>query len=117
MLILYNIVNALDHRQVVCADFLDLRKAFDSLDHVTLLERSSAMRVHDTELSWFINYLSQGVQRVKFHDKVSLWSLVKGGVSQGSALGPLLFLIYVNAMPSLVKCGRLLQFADDTTLI
>ena len=54
---------------------------------------------------------------MKFHDKVSSWSPVKGGVPQGSALGPLLFLIYVNAMPSLVKCGRLLQFADDTTLI
>ena len=42
---------------------------------------------------------------------------MKGGVPQGSALGPLLFLIYVNAMPSLVECGRLLQFADDTILI
>ena len=113
------IVNALDHRRVVCAAFLDLRKAFDSLklDHVTFLECLSAMGVHGTELSWFIDYLSQCVQRVKFYDKVSLWSPVKGGVPQGSALGPLLFLIYVNAMPSLVKCGRLLQFADDTTLI
>ena len=111
------IVNALDHRWVVCAAFLDLTKAFDSLDHVTLLERLSPMGVHGTELSWFIDYLSQRVQRVKFRDKVSSWSPMKGGVPQGSALGPLLFFIYVNAMPSLVKCGRLLQFADDTTLI
>ena len=50
LLILY-IVNALDHCQVVCADFLDLRKVFDSLDHVMLLEYSSAMGVHGTELS------------------------------------------------------------------
>ena len=85
-----------------------------SLDHVTLLERLSAMGVHGIELSWFIDYLSQRVQRVKFRDKVSSWSPVKGAVPQGSALGPLLFLIYVNVMPSL---GRLLQFADDTTLI
>ena len=54
---------------------------------------------------------------MKFRDKVSSWSPVKGGVPQGSALGLLLFLIYVNAMLSLVKCGSLLQFADDTTLI
>ena len=68
------IVNALDHHQVVCAAFLDLRKAFDSLDHVTLLERLSAMGVRGIGLSWFIDYLSQRVQRVKFHDKVSPWS-------------------------------------------
>ena len=111
------IVNALDHRRIVCAAFLDLRKAFDSLDHVTLLERLSTMGVHGVELSWFIDYLSQRVQCVKTRDGVSSWSPVKGGVPQGSALGPLLFLVYVNAMPSLVQYGRLLQFADDTTLI
>ena len=65
-------------------------------------------------LGLLITCLSVFRQRVKFRDKVSSWSPVKGGVPQGSALGPLLFL---NAMPSLVKCGRLLQFADDTTLI
>ena len=75
------------------------------------------MGVCGIELSWFIDYLSQRVQGVKFRDKVSSWSPVKGGVPQGSALAPLLFLIYVNAMPSLVECGRLLQFADNTTLI
>ena len=47
----------------------------------------------------------------------SSWTTVKGGIPQGSALGPLLFLIYVNEMPSIVKFGKLLQFADDTTLI
>ena len=54
---------------------------------------------------------------MKFRDKVSLWSPVKGGMTQGSALGPLLFLIYINAMPCLVKYRRLLQFSDDATLI
>ena len=42
---------------------------------------------------------------------------LRGGIPLGSALGPLLFLVYVNAMPSVVKFGKLLQFADDTTLI
>ena len=111
------IVNALDSRKVVCAAFLDLRKAFDSLDHVVLLEHLSAIGVLGNELVWFTDYLSRRVQRIKVRVRVSSWSAVKGGVPQGSALGPLLFLIYVNAMPSLVKYGILLQFADDTTLI
>ena len=111
------IVNALDSRKVVCAAFLDLRKAFDSLDHVVLLEHLSAIGVLGNELLLFTDYLSRCVQRIKVRVRVSSWSAVKGGVPQGSALGPLLFLIYVNAMPSLVKYGILLQFADDTTLI
>ena len=55
----------------MCAAFLDLRKAFDSLDHVMLLERLSTMGVHSVELSWFTDYLSQCIQRVKTHDGVS----------------------------------------------
>ena len=65
------IANALDCRQTVRAAFLDLRKAFNSLDHVMLLERLGDLGVQGTELSWFINYLSQQVQRVKVQDKVS----------------------------------------------
>ena len=101
----------------MCTAFLDLRKAFDSLDHSILLRRLSELGVHGTELSWFINYLSDRLQRVKLNGKVSGWSTVKGGIPQGSALGPLLFLVYVNAMPSVVEYGKLLQFADETTLI
>ena len=88
----------------MCAAFLDLRKAFDSLD--MLLECLSDMGVCGIELLWFIDYLSQSVQCIE----VSSWSPVKGGVPQGSALNPLLFLIYVNAMSSLVKYEKLLQF-------
>ena len=63
------------------------------------------------------NYLSNRLQRVKLNGSTSSWTTVKGGIPQGSALGLLLFLIYVNEMTSIVKFGKLLQFADDTTLI
>ena len=59
------IVNALDCGSVVCAAFLDLRKAFDSLDHVTLLHRIQELGVYNVELRWFQNYLSDRYQRVK----------------------------------------------------
>ena len=67
------------------AAFLDLRKAFDSLDHMMLLEHLSDLGVQGIELLWFTNYLSQRVQHVKAQGKVSSWSSVKGGVPQGSA--------------------------------
>ena len=65
-------------------------------------------------LNWFSDYLSDHNQRVK---RYSDWSPVLGGILQGSALGLLLFLVYVNQMPSKVSNGCLLQFADDTCLI
>ena len=69
------------------------------------------------ELKWFINYLSNRLQWVKLNGKVSSWTAVRGEIPQGIALGPLLFLVNVNAMPPVVKFGKLLQFADDITLI
>ena len=64
-----------------------------------------------------MSYLSDCHQRVKIHNSYSTWGLVKGGIPQGSALGPLLFLVYVNDMPSQIKHGKLLQYADNTALI
>ena len=101
----------------MCSAFLDLRKAFDSLDHVLLLRRLQSMGVHGTEITWFTDYLTNRMQRVKSKGSFSSWISVRGGIPQGSTLGPLLFLVYVNDMPSLVQHGNLLQFADDTTLI
>ena len=68
-------------------------------------------------INWFTNNLSNRYQRVKLHHSYSTWGLVRGGILQGSALGPLLFLVYVNDMPSQIKHGWLLQYADDTALL
>ena len=100
-----SIVRALDQGFVVCAAFLDPRKAFDSLDHVILLERFQQLGVCGTGLRWFQNYLSDHFQQVKCGTVFSDWKLVKGGIPQGNALGPLLFLIYVNNIPKQVQHG------------
>ena len=96
-------VNALDCGSVVCAAFLDLRKAFDSLDHVTLLHRIQELGVYNVELRWFQNYLSDRYQRVKCGDSFSDWGAVKGGIPQRSALGPLLFLTMSMTCP--IRCN------------
>jgi len=97
--------------------FLDLHKAFDSLDHHLLLKRLNECGLSGTEICWFISYLTDRFQRVRCNNLYSSWGLVKGGIPQGSALGPLLFLVYVNGMSSQTIDGRLLQYADNTALI
>ena len=111
------IATLLDRGCVVCAAFIDLRKAFDSLDHYLLLQRISELGVHCQVLEWFKNYLTDRYHRVKAADIFSSWRLMKGGIPQGSALDPLLFLIYMNSLPSQLTDGLLLQYADDTTVI
>ena len=111
------IVNATDQHLIVCAAFLNLRKAFDSLDHVILLRQLECLGIHGIELKWFTDYLSGRTERMKCGDNYSNWGPVLGGIPQGSALGPLLFLIYVNNMPLQVQHGSLMQYADDTCLI
>ena len=68
-------------------------------------------------LRWVKNYLSGRIHRVKLYNQFSEWREMKGGIPQGSALGPLLFLIYMNNLPLQISDGLLVQYADDTTLI
>ena len=112
-----HIVNTLGEGKSLCAAFLDLKKAFDSLDHRTLLQRIGNLSVAGSVLRWFKNYLSGRVHRVKLHNQFSEWREMKGGIPQGSALGPLLFVIYMNNLPLQITDGLLVQYADDTTLV
>ena len=95
---------------------IDLQKAFDTIDHEILFEKMLFFGFSETVINWFKCYLSKRTFVVSISDKVSNLESLTCGVPQGSILGPLLFLFYVNDMPQAVT-GKLLLYADDSCLI
>ena len=97
--------------------FLDLRKAFDVVSHDILTQKLAFYGVRGVCLEWFSSYLDGRQQRVKLNNNFSSFQTITHGVPQGSILGPLLFLLYVNDLTITGDDSRLLLFADDTTLL
>ena len=95
---------------------VDLFKAFDSIDHDLLLRKLQCYRVGGKESKWFSNYLLERKQRMLINGCASAWSEVTRGVPQGPILGPLLFKIFINDLPSAVTSSIVMMYADDTTL-
>ena len=110
------ITAALENKMHTIAIFCDLRKAFDSCDHKILLCKLRRMGLSGTELLWFENYLTNRLQSVFINGAYSSLLTTEIGVPQGSILGPLLFLIYINDLPNSSELITFL-FADDTTLM
>lgn len=109
------LLDSVDNGEYTCAIFLDLAKAFDTVDHKILLQKLILYGIRGTALNLFSNYLSDRRQYVKIGYNCSSNRQITCGVPQGSVLGPLLFLIYVNDLP-LASRFNTRMFADDTVL-
>ena len=95
--------------------YLDLQKAFDSVSHQRLILKLERLGITGNLLRWIKNFLSERKQRVVLNGISSDWTDVISGVPQGSVLGPILFILYVNDLPDKVKSYCKI-FADDTKL-
>jgi len=98
------------------AVFIDLSKAFDTLNHDILIHKMANYGIRGLALKWFQSYLSERKQYVAIDECVSDTVYVSCGVPQGSILGPLLFIIYTNDIPRCLQYSHPILFADDTTI-
>ena len=110
------IISAMDNNDVPIGIFLDLSKAFDTIDHAILLSKLEHYGVDSIPLQLVKNYLTNRKQYVKLNEVNSNLLPINTGVPQGSILGPLLFIIYINDFTRASFIFDFICYADDTTL-
>ena len=107
----------LDDGNIECGVFVDLQKAFGTVDHQILLAKLSHYGIRGVSNDWFKSYLSNRSQYVSITGYDSGLAAINCGVPQGSVLGTLLFLLYINGLNQAIKFCKIHHFADDTNLL
>ena len=112
------IYNSLDERKSVSSVYIDYSKAFDTIDHGILCKKLEYYGLHKFVINWCLDYISHRKQCVNIEGHISGYKSISYGVPQGSILGPLFFIIYVNDLMTIFKNEetRILLYADDTVL-
>ena len=110
------ILHAFKENKYTLGIFIDLSKAFDTVNHDILLKKLEMYGIKGNNLKWFCSYLEHRKQFIKFDNQHTNFEVLQCGVPQGSILGPLLFLVFVNDLKNSTKLLEPIMFADDTNL-
>jgi len=113
--IIYDWTNSIENCNFSDCVYLDYQKAFDTVPHKRLIKKLAAYNIHEKIINWITYYLSERKQYVEISGMKSEWESVSSGIPQGSVLGPLLFLIYINDLPDGIE-STIYMYADDTKL-